>query len=329
MKVLVVGGAGYIGSHMVKMLSLAGHDVLTLDNLSNGYQDAVKYGGFVEGDIADSELLDKLFSENDFDGVMHFASYIQVGESVEKPSMYYRNNVTNTQTLLDAMVKHDVLNFIFSSTAATFGEPEYTPIDEKHSQKPINPYGHSKLMVEQILADFDHAYGLKSVSLRYFNAAGADPDGELGERHVPETHLIPLVLQAGSGRRENITIFGNDYDTPDGTCVRDYIHINDLCSAHLLALEYLVDGGETRAYNMGNGQGYSIKEVIDVAKSVTGNDFTVIMGERRDGDPARLVADSALLQSSLGWKPEYPELETIIRHAWEWEKKSEDWSRKS
>jgi len=329
MKVLVVGGAGYIGSHMVKMLSLAGHDVMTLDNLSNGYQDAVKYGDFVEGDIANSELLDKLFSKNDFDGVMHFASYIQVGESVEKPSMYYRNNVTNTQTLLDAMVEHRVLNFIFSSTAATFGEPEYTPIDEKHSQNPINPYGHSKLMVEQILADFDHAYGLKSVSLRYFNAAGADPDGELGERHVPETHLIPLVLQAASGKRENITIFGNDYDTPDGTCVRDYIHINDLCSAHLLALEYLVEGGETKAYNMGNGQGYSIKEVIDVAKSVTGNDFTVIMGERRDGDPARLVADSALLQSSLGWKPEYPDLETIIRHAWEWEKKSGEWSRKS
>jgi len=329
MKVLVVGGAGYIGSHMVKMLSLAGHDVMTLDNLSNGYQDAVKYGDFVEGDIADSELLDKLFRDNDFDGVMHFASYIQVGESVEKPSMYYRNNVTNTQTLLDAMVEYGVLSFIFSSTAATFGEPEYTPIDEVHSQKPINPYGHSKLMVEQILADFDHAYGLKSVSLRYFNAAGADPDGELGERHVPETHLIPLVLQAASGRRENISIFGNDYDTPDGTCVRDYIHINDLCSAHLLALEYLVDGGETKAYNMGNGQGYSIKEVIDVAKSVTGNDFTVIMGERRDGDPARLVADSALLQSSLGWKPEYPDLETIIRHAWEWEKKSDVWSHKS
>jgi len=329
MKVLVVGGAGYIGSHMVKMLSLAGHDVMTLDNLSNGYQDAVKYGSFIEGDIADSELLNKLFRDNNFDGVMHFASYIQVGESVEKPSMYYRNNVTNTQTLLDAMVEHGVLSFIFSSTAATFGEPEYTPIDEAHSQKPINPYGHSKLMVEQILTDFDHAYGLKSVSLRYFNAAGADPDGELGERHVPETHLIPLVLQAASGRRENITIFGNDYDTPDGTCVRDYIHINDLCSAHLLALEYLVNGGETKAYNMGNGQGYSIKEVIDAAKSVTGNDFTVIMGERRDGDPARLVADSALLQSSLGWKPEYPDLETIIRHAWEWEKKSDVWSLKS
>lgn len=329
MNILVVGGAGYIGSHMVKMLSQAGHHVATLDDLSNGFKDAVKYGGFVEGDIADSDLLDELFSENSFDGVMHFASYIQVGESVEKPSIYYRNNVTNTQVLLDAMVEHGIKCFIFSSTAATFGEPEYTPIDEKHPQKPINPYGHSKLMVEQILSDFDHAYGLKSVSLRYFNAAGADPDGELGERHDPETHLIPLVLQAASGRRKNITVFGDDYDTPDGTCIRDYIHINDLCTAHLLGLEYLVNGGESKSYNMGNGQGYSIKEVIDVAKKVTGNDFEVVTGPRRDGDPARLVADSKLLQSELGWKPEYPDLEDIIRHAWEWEKKSAVWSRKS
>lgn len=326
MKVLVVGGAGYIGSHMVKMLSKAGHEVTTLDNLSNGYKDAVKYGEFIEGDIADAELLNKLFTDKQFDGVMHFASYIQVGESVEKPSMYYRNNVSNTQVLLDAMLEHGIKNFIFSSTAATFGEPEYTPIDEAHSQVPINPYGHSKLMVEQILSDFDHAYGLKSVSLRYFNAAGADPEGELGERHIPETHLIPLVLQAASGRRDNIMIFGTDYDTPDGTCVRDYIHIKDLCSAHLLGLEHLVSGGESRAYNMGNGQGYSIKELIDVAKKVTGVDFEVKLGERRDGDPARLVADSSLLQKELGWKPEYADLEMIIRHAWEWEQKHDEWA---
>jgi len=324
-KVLVVGGAGYIGSHMVKMLSLAGHDVVTLDNLSNGYEDAVKYGDFIKGDIADAELLNDLFSKTVFDGVMHFASYIQVGESVEKPSMYYKNNVTNTQVLLDAMVEHGIKSFIFSSTAATFGEPEYIPIDEKHPQKPINPYGHSKLMVEQILADFDHAYDLKSVSLRYFNAAGADADGELGERHIPETHLVPLVLQAASGRRDNIAIFGTDYDTPDGTCVRDYIHINDLCSAHLLGLEHLVAGGESKAYNMGNGQGYSIKEVIDVAKKVTGTDFEVKLGERRDGDPAKLVADASLLQKELGWSPQYADLETIIRHAWEWEQKYQEW----
>ena len=321
MKVLVVGGAGYIGSHMVKMLSQAGHAVVTLDNLTNGYRSAVKYGDFVEGDIADVELLKSLFLDNKFDGVMHFASYIQVGESVEQPSMYYRNNVSNTQILLDAMIEHDVKKFIFSSTAATFGEPEYTPIDEAHPQKPINPYGHSKLMVEQILSDFDRAYGLKSVCLRYFNAAGADPDGELGERHDPETHLIPLVLQAASGRRQNITVFGDDYDTPDGTCIRDYIHINDLCSAHLLALEYLVNGGDSKAYNMGNGQGYSIKELIDVAKRITGNNFDVVIGTRRDGDPARLVADSKLLQAELGWKPEYPELENIISHAWKWEQR--------
>lgn len=328
MKVLVVGGAGYIGSHMVKMLSNAGHDVTTLDNLSNGYKDAVKYGDFVEGDISDTILLNKIFSDKQFDGVMHFASYIQVGESVDKPSMYYRNNVTNTQVLLDAMVKHGIRNFIFSSTAATFGEPEYTPIDEAHPQKPINPYGHSKLMVEQILSDFDHAYGLKSVCLRYFNAAGADPEGEMGERHVPETHLIPLVLQAASSRRKNITVFGADYDTPDGTCIRDYIHINDLCSAHLLGLEHLVNGGESKAYNMGNGQGYSIKEVIDVVKKVTGNDFEVVMGERRDGDPARLVADSSLLRQELGWKPEYDDLETIVRHAWQWELKFDEWGER-
>lgn len=326
LKVLVVGGAGYIGSHMVKMLYISGHSVMTLDNLSNGHRDAVKYGGFLEGDIADRALLDKLFSENDFDGVMHFASFIQVGESVEKPSMYYHNNVTNTLTLLDTMIEYDINCFIFSSTAAVFGEPEYTPIDELHVQKPINPYGNSKLMVEQILTDFDQAYGLKSVSLRYFNAAGADPDGELGERHIPETHLIPIVLQSASGRRESITVFGDNYDTPDGTCIRDYIHINDLCSAHLLALEYLIDGGESKRYNMGNSQGYSIKEVIDITKLITGNDIAVIMGERRDGDPARLVADSRLIQTELGWKPKFPELETIIRHAWEWEKKSKEWS---
>ncbi|MBT4519449.1 MAG: UDP-glucose 4-epimerase GalE [Halieaceae bacterium] len=320
MKVLVAGGAGYIGSHMVKMLSLAGHDVITLDDLSTGYRDAVKYGDFVAGDIADTSLLNDLFSNNRFDGVMHFASYIQVGESVTKPYMYYHNNLSNTLVLLNAMIEHDVKHFIFSSTAATYGEPAYTPIDEAHHQKPINPYGHSKLMVEQVLQDFDHAHGLKSVCLRYFNAAGADPDGELGERHNPETHLIPLVLQAASGRRSKITVYGSDYDTPDGTCIRDYIHVNDLCSAHLLGLEHLVSGGETRAYNMGNGLGCSIMELIELAKTVTGVDFEVIVSERRLGDPARLVADSTLLQRELNWRPEFASLEMIVRHAWEWEK---------
>ena len=239
MKILVVGGAGYIGSHMVKMLGCQGHEVITFDNLSKGYRDAVLSGEFIEGDLADKQKLDNVFASSGFDGVMHFASFIEVGESVVDPAKYYQNNVSNTQNLLDAMVKHGVNHFIFSSTAAIFGEPEYSPIDEAHPKKPINPYGRSKLMVEQMLEDYDTAYGLKFVALRYFNAAGADPDGELGERHSPESHLIPLVLQAASGRRESISVFGQDYDTPDGSCVREYIHVNDLCDVHLLALSKL------------------------------------------------------------------------------------------
>lgn len=321
MKVLVIGGAGYIGSHMVKMLHNHGHHVVTLDNLTTGYRDAVKHGEFIEGDIKDKNLLNNLFTTNHFDGVMHFASYIEIGESVTNPSKYYNNNLSNTQILLDEMNTHGVNNFIFSSTAAIFGDTEYSPVNEQHPKVPINPYGRSKLMVEQILEDYDRAYNLKSVCLRYFNAAGADPDGELGERHNPESHLIPLVLQAASGRRKNISIFGTDYDTPDGTCIRDYIHIVDLCSAHLLALESLVQGGESRVYNMGNGQGYSIRDVLDTVKQVTGADFDVVEAPRRDGDPARLVADSKLLQAELSWRPTYPDLETIIQHAWKWEQK--------
>ncbi|MEW6611882.1 MAG: UDP-glucose 4-epimerase GalE [Pseudomonadota bacterium] len=317
--ILVVGGAGYIGSHMVKMLLQAGHQVTTLDNFSAGYQDAVLGGELVAGDLADRELLDHLFRDRRFDGVMHFASYIQVGESVLDPGKYYRNNFTNTLNLLDAMVQHGVRAFIFSSTAAIFGEPRYIPIDEQHPKAPINPYGRSKWMVEQALADYDRAYGLKSVALRYFNAAGADPDGQLGERHDPETHLIPLVLQAASGRRPHITVYGRDYDTPDGTCIRDYIHVLDLCQAHLLALEQLWAGGESAAYNLGNGQGFSVQEVIDTARRVTGREIPVLDGERRAGDPARLVADSRRAQEILGWQPRYADLATIIEHAWRWE----------
>jgi len=319
MKILVVGGAGYIGSHMVKMLHQAKYNVVTLDNLSNGYRDAVLHGDFIEGDIADKDSLNKLFNKYKFDGVMHFASFIQVGESVDNPRLYYDNNVCNTLTLLNVMLDYDVKSFIFSSTAAIFGEPVYIPIDETHSKLPINPYGHSKLMVEQFLRDFDHAYGLKSVCLRYFNAAGADPNGGLGERHIPETHLIPLVLQAASGRRKDISIFGTDYNTPDGTCIRDYIHIEDLCSAHLLALEYLISGGDSCQYNMGNGQGYSIREVIDTVKQVTGTSFDVIKEGRRDGDPEKLIADSEKIRNNLGWQPRFPDLKTIITHAWDWE----------
>jgi UDP-glucose 4-epimerase len=319
MEMLVVGGAGYIGSHMVKMLSQAGHNVLTLDNLSTGYRDAVKYGQFVQGDIADSELLDELMTANHFDAVMHFASYIEVGESVKKPGKYYENNFSNTVNLLDAMVRNGISNFIFSSTAAIFGEPEYTPIDEKHPKNPINPYGRSKLMVEQALEDFETAHGLQSVCLRYFNAAGADPDGELGERHNPETHLIPLILQAASGRREAIYVFGKDYATPDGSCVRDYIHIVDLCSAHLLALTRLVEGSGSKRYNLGNGNGFSVLQVIDVAKKVSEKSINVIEADRRAGDPATLVADSTLARKELGWSPKFNDLSQIVSHAWNWE----------
>ena len=319
MKILVVGGAGYIGSHMAKMLSKSGHHVVTLDNLSTGYRDAVKYGEFVEGDIADSSILDQVFSSTMFDGVMHFASYIEVGESVIDPGKYFRNNFSNTLNLLDAMVRHDVKNFIFSSTAAIFGEPDYVPIDEKHPKKPINPYGKSKLMVEQALEDYEKAHGLQSVCLRYFNAAGADPDGELGERHNPETHLVPLILQAASGRRDAISIFGRDYSTADGSCVRDYIHIVDLCSAHLIALTKLVKGSGSKRYNLGNGNGFSVIEVIEVVKKVTSRSFNVIEAERRPGDPATLVADSTLARSELNWVPEYDDLSVITQHAWEWE----------
>lgn len=322
MRILVVGGAGYIGSHMTKLLLDARHEVVVMDNLCNGSRDAVMGGEFIEGDLCDRALLDGLFSRRRFDGVMHFASFIQVSESVVHPSKYYRNNVANTTNLLDAMVKHDVKRLIFSSTAAIFGEPQYTPIDEDHPKAPTNPYGRSKWMVEQVLADYEHAYGLRHACLRYFNAAGTDPSGTLGERHDPETHLIPLVLQAASGKLPSIQVFGTDYDTPDGTCVRDYIHVTDLCRAHLLAMERLVDGGESRAYNLGNGSGFSVREVIEAARKVTARAIAVVENRRRAGDPTRLVADSVRAQQELGWRPQYSDLDTIIGHAWAWEQRT-------
>lgn len=317
--VLVVGGAGYIGSHMVKQLAKSGCKVTTLDNLVSGHRDAVLHGDFVLGDLADKPMLRSLFSSQQFDAVMHFASFIQVGESVVKPAMYYENNVANTLNLLDCMQQAGVKKFIFSSTAATFGEPQYSPIDERHPQVPINPYGRSKLIVEQILEDYERAYGLQSVCLRYFNAAGADPEGELGERHEPETHLVPLILQAASGRRPSISVFGRDYDTPDGTCVRDYIHITDLCEAHWLALKSLINGAGSQRYNLGNGQGFSVQEVIESALRVTGRSIEVIDAPRRAGDPAVLVADSTLAIQKLGWQPKYSDLDLMISHAWNWE----------
>ena len=319
MKILIVGGAGYIGSHMVKLLFDAGHEVVVLDNLITGHRDAVLAGEFVYGDIVDRGMLERLFSHHQFDGVMHFASHIQVGESVRDPAKYYRNNVANTQNLLDAMVATSVRHLIFSSTAAIFGEPRYTPIDESHPKAPINPYGRSKLMVENMLVDYEAAYGLKSVCLRYFNAAGAHPEALLGERHDPETHLIPSVLQVASGKRNAILRFGKDYETGDGTCVRDYIHIMDLCDAHLLALKYLVLGGASAVYNLGNGNGFSVQQVIDIARRITGREIKIIDAPRREGDPAVLVADSRLATRELGWLPRYGRLETIIEHAWNWE----------
>lgn len=321
MKILVVGGAGYIGSHMVKALMRQGADVQVLDDLSSGHADAVPADRLVAGSLADMPALDKLFTASSFDAVMHFASFIQVGESVRDPAPYYRNNVLNTQTLLDAMLTHGVKRFVFSSTAAVFGEPEYVPIDEKHRLAPLNPYGWSKLMVEQMLQDYQRAYGFESVCLRYFNAAGADPEGDLGERHEPETHLIPLVLQVASGRRPHITVFGNDYDTPDGTCIRDYIHVDDLCSAHMLALQRLLAGKGGGRFNLGNGEGFSVDEVIATARKVTGHAIPVVYEARRPGDPARLVANAQLAREVLGWKPQRADLATILGDAWTWERK--------
>jgi UDP-glucose 4-epimerase len=319
MKILVVGGAGYIGSHMVKWLLSSGYEVTTFDNLSKGYRDAVTGGIFIEGDLGSSEQLELLFTGASFDAVMHFASFIEVGESIREPAQYYQNNFTNTQHLLDAMVKHGVMHFIFSSTAAIFGEPQTVPIAEAHPKLPINPYGKSKLMVEQMLEDYDKAYGLKSVSLRYFNAAGADTGGELGERHDPETHLIPLVLQAASGRRESISVFGNDYETSDGTCVRDYIHVQDLCDAHMLALEKMQESGKSAQFNLGNGQGFSVRQVIDCASAITGLTIPTKQEPRREGDPAVLVADAARARAELGWEPKFSSLDIIIETAWNWE----------
>lgn len=313
-KILIVGGAGYIGSHMVRAAGLAGYTPIVLDNLSTGHHDAVIEAECIIGDMHDTVLLAQLFATHDIAAVMHFGAYIQVGESVKDPAKYYHNNFIGTLNLLQAMQKANVQHFIFSSTAAVYGEPQYTPIDENHPLAPINPYGHSKWMVEQVLQDYAEAYGLKYAVLRYFNAAGAA--GSLCERHDPETHLIPLVLQVASGERDAITVYGHDYDTPDGTCVRDYIHVLDLCQAHLLALEALWAGKVSFTYNLGVGQGYSVQQVIEAARQITQCDIPVIYGQRRVGDPAVLVADASLAQQELNWHPIHSDLKTIIEHAW-------------
>jgi UDP-glucose 4-epimerase len=318
-KILVVGGGGYIGSHMLLMLRDAGLETVVLDNFSTGYRDAIHWGTVVEGDMADRALLHSLFSTHQIDAVMHFASFIQVGESVQKPAAYYDNNVAKTLVLLDAMREHGVDKFIFSSTAAIFGVPAYTPIDEAHPKQPLNPYGASKLMVEQILDDYAHAYGLKFAALRYFNAAGADPETRVGERHQPETHLIPLAIRAALGRLPQLQLFGTDFDTRDGTCIRDYVHINDICHAHLLALDHLGKKGTSLKLNLGNGQGYSVREVIQTVETLTTRKINVITAPRRAGDSPTLVADATSAHKLIGWQPRYPALETIVRHALSWE----------
>ena len=319
--ILIVGGACYIGSHINKELTKKGFETVVFDSLVKGHQEAVKWGEFFQGDLNNIEDLRQVFSKYKIDAVLHFAAFIEVGESVKDPQKYYQNNVKNTLNLFQVMLENDVKKLIFSSTAATFGNPQYTPIDEKHPQIPINPYGQAKLMVEKILADYDFAYGLKYVALRYFNACGADLDNEIGENHTPESHLIPLILDAAIGKREDIKIFGTDYPTPDGTCVRDYVHVTDLAQAHILALQYLLDGNDSNSFNLGNGKGFSVKEVIDAAKKVTGVDFKVTEVERRAGDPPELVADSTKAKQVLKWQPQYADLETIVKSAWAWHQK--------
>ncbi len=319
--ILVTGGAGYIGSHAVLALKNAGYEVIVLDNLSNGHRELVEevlQVKFIVGDMSDRSLLDNIFSTHNITAVMHFAAYIAVGESVTDPAKYYHNNVAGTLTLLEAMLAASVNKFIFSSTCALYGVPKFVPLTEEHPQDPISPYATSKWMVERILSDFDTAYNLKSVRFRYFNAAGADPNGLLGEDHEPETHLIPLVLLTAFGKRESILIFGTDYPTTDGTCIRDYIHVTDLAQAHILGLEYLLKGGESEVFNLGNGSGFSVREVIETAKEVTGKEIKIEERDRRPGDPPILVGSSDKATKVLGWRPEYPNLKEIISHAWQW-----------
>lgn len=318
MKVLVCGGAGYIGSHMVAELLENGNEVVILDNFQKGHRDAILGGKVYEGDLRDKTILNKVFTENKINAVIDFAAESLVGESVVEPLKYFNNNVYGTISLLEAMREHNVKYIIFSSTAATYGEPENIPILEKDKTFPTNPYGESKLAVEKILKWCDNAYGIKYTALRYFNAAGAHISGKIGEDHNPESHLIPIIIQAALGKRDKVYIFGDDYNTSDGTCVRDYVHVTDLANAHLLALKRLMNGGESSIYNLGNGKGFSVKEVIETVKKVTGRDFNVEIGERRAGDPATLVASSEKAIKELGWTSKYNSLENIIETAWKW-----------
>ncbi len=318
--ILVAGGAGYIGSHVSKILVNKGYDVIVYDNLSHGYLFLAKYGKFILGDVGNKYQLDLVFKNFKIDVVMHFCAFIEVGESVQNPQKYYKNNLRNVITLLETMMENGVNKIIFSSTAAVYGMPDEVPIDEEARKDPINPYGRTKWMTEQILKDYNDAHGLRYVAFRYFNAAGADPEGELGEAHEPETHLIPLVLDAVLGIRKSVKIFGTDYPTKDGTCIRDYIHVNDLAEAHIRGVEYLLEGNQSNYFNLGNGTGFSVREIIDTVKKITKKDFPVEEVERRPGDPALLIAKSEKAKRILGWAPKY-DIEKIISHAWNWHQK--------
>ncbi|MGL4848603.1 MAG: UDP-glucose 4-epimerase GalE [Clostridium sp.] len=320
MSILVCGGAGYIGSHMVAELLEKGKDVVILDNLEKGHKDALLGGKLYIGDLRDRTILDKVFSENDIEAVIDFAAYSLVGESMTEPLKYFNNNVSGTITLLEAMKDHNVKYIVFSSTAATYGEPEFVPITEDSKTIPTNAYGESKLLVEKILKWCDTAYGIKYTTLRYFNAAGAHINGKIGEDHSPESHLIPLILQVALGKREKIMIFGDDYDTEDGSCIRDYIHVSDLASAHSLALERLMNGGDSKIFNLGNGTGFSVKEMVEKARVVTGHPIPAEIAERRAGDPAILIASSENAMKELNWKPKFNSVDTIIETAWNWHK---------
>ncbi|MUG45392.1 UDP-glucose 4-epimerase GalE [Paenibacillus woosongensis] len=318
MAILVTGGAGYIGSHTVAELLDRGKDVVVLDNLQSGHREALLGGKLYEGDLRDKALLAKLFAENEIEAVIHFAANSLVGESMQQPVKYYDNNVYGTLCLLEAMDAANVRRIVFSSTAATYGEPEKVPIEESDLTQPTNVYGETKLMMERMIDWFDKVLGIKYVSLRYFNAAGAHDSGRIGEDHRPESHLIPLILQTALGQRPSISVFGDDYNTPDGTCVRDYIHVSDLADAHLLAVEHLIAGGDSNIFNLGNGQGFSVKEVIEQVREVTGRDFEVVMSPRRAGDPGVLIASSDKARSVLKWQPTRSSLDNIIRSAWAW-----------
>lgn len=321
MAILVCGGAGYIGSHVTRALIDSGEDVIVLDNLQTGHVDAVhEKVKLVLGDLRDDEFMERVFSENKIDGVIDFAAFSLVGESVSEPLKYFENNFYGTLCLLKAMRKHNVNKIVFSSTAATYGEPENIPILETDKTFPTNPYGESKLAVEKMLKWCDKAYGIKYTALRYFNVAGAHPEGNIGEDHDPESHLIPIILQVALGKREHIGIFGDDYPTEDGTCIRDYIHVMDLADAHILALKRLNNGGDSAIFNLGNGEGFSVKQVIEVARKVTGHAIPAVVSPRRAGDPAKLVATSAKAMKELNWTPKFDSLDKIIETAWNWHK---------